>query len=62
MKSKEKADAGVWGCQKPLAAAEDGSLGKKELGLLSCPMASFIPQSGYCGPVAWTHESKFLEE
>lgn len=61
MKSRQKVDAGVWGSQKPLAAAENGRLGKTELSLLSSPLASFIPQSGYYGPVAWTHESQFLE-
>lgn len=61
IKSREKVDAGVQGSQKPLAATEDGRLGKKELSLLSSPLASFIPQRGYYGPVAWTHESQFLE-
>lgn len=53
-KSGDKADAGVWGCQKPLTAAENGSLGMKELGCVSSPLASFILQSGYCGPVDWS--------
>lgn len=55
MRSRQRADAGVWSCQEP---------GEERIELPLNPAGQTSSQSGYHGPVAgvaWTHGSPFLE-